>query len=179
MQTASVSKGASDTNLTRAWAGVSRAAESRIRLQCRRPFGGECTSAFVLPHGVRCLPRRRGSDTLTYWLPLVPAKGMAGHQRVYRPLAGGKIACTSPSAASTVRGWRFKSMRGRNRAGSCLNQTASTLSVRGYAIGRWSRFDSWQGGFANAADRVIAVVQPVEPVRPMPQRPKVKSLFEE
>ena len=29
------------------------------------------------------------------------------------------------------------------------------------------------------ADRVIAVVQPVEPVRPKPQRPKVKTLFEE
>ena len=29
------------------------------------------------------------------------------------------------------------------------------------------------------ADRVIAIVQPVEPVRPKPQRPKVKSLFEE
>jgi hypothetical protein len=58
---------------------------------------------FVLPHGARCLPRRRGSDTLTYWLPLVPVKGMAGHQIVYRPLAGGKIVCTSPSPASTVR----------------------------------------------------------------------------
>jgi hypothetical protein len=29
------------------------------------------------------------------------------------------------------------------------------------------------------ADRVIAIVQPVEPVRPKPQRPKVKTLFEE
>lgn len=29
------------------------------------------------------------------------------------------------------------------------------------------------------ADRVIAIVQPVEPVRPKPQRPKVKSLFED
>jgi hypothetical protein len=29
------------------------------------------------------------------------------------------------------------------------------------------------------ADRVIAIVQPVEPVRTKPQRPKVKSLFEE
>ncbi len=29
------------------------------------------------------------------------------------------------------------------------------------------------------ADRVIAIVQPVEPVRPRPQRPKVKSMFEE
>jgi hypothetical protein len=29
------------------------------------------------------------------------------------------------------------------------------------------------------ADRVIAIGQPVEPVRPKPQRPKVKSLFEE
>ena len=28
-------------------------------------------------------------------------------------------------------------------------------------------------------DRVIAIVQPVEPVRPKPQRPKVKSLFED
>ena len=53
----------------------------------------------------------------------------------------------------------------KNRARSCLNQTTSTLSVRGYAIGRWPRFKPWQGGSANAADRVIAVVQPVEPVR--------------
>jgi hypothetical protein len=29
------------------------------------------------------------------------------------------------------------------------------------------------------ADRVIAIVQPVEPVRPKPQRPKVKTLFED
>jgi hypothetical protein len=29
------------------------------------------------------------------------------------------------------------------------------------------------------ADRVLAVVPPVEPVRAKPQRPKVKSLFEE
>jgi hypothetical protein len=29
------------------------------------------------------------------------------------------------------------------------------------------------------ADRVIAIVQPVEPVRPKPQRPKVKSMFED
>jgi hypothetical protein len=29
------------------------------------------------------------------------------------------------------------------------------------------------------ADRVLAIVQPVEPVRPKPQRPKVKTLFEE
>jgi hypothetical protein len=29
------------------------------------------------------------------------------------------------------------------------------------------------------ADPVIAIVQPVEPVRPKPQRPKVKTFFEE
>ena len=100
---------------------------------------------FVLPHGARCFPRRRGSDTLTYWLPPVPAKGMAGHQIVYRPLAGGKIACTSPSPASTVRAGGRVNER-QNRARSCPHQTTSTLSVRGYAIGRWPRFKPWQGG---------------------------------
>ena len=87
------------------------------------------------------------------WLPPVPGKGMSGQPEVYRPLAGGKIACTSPSAASTVRAGGRVNVR-KNRAGSCLNQTTSTLSIRGYAIGRWSRFKPWQGGSANAADRV-------------------------
>ena len=29
------------------------------------------------------------------------------------------------------------------------------------------------------ADRMIAIVQPVEPVRPKPQRPKVRTFFED
>jgi hypothetical protein len=55
------------------------------------------------------------------------------------------MACTSPGPASTVRAGGKVNER-RNRAGSCLRQTTSTLSVRGYAIGRWPRFKSWQGG---------------------------------
>ena len=104
---------------------------------------------FVLPLWDGCLPRRRGSDTLPYWLPQVPAKGMVGHQTVYRPLAGGKIVCTSPSPASTVRAGGRVNER-QNRAGSCPHQTTSTLSVRGYAIGRWPRFKPWQGGYCPA-----------------------------
>src|SRR5947199_2560101 len=100
---------------------------------------------FVLPHGVRCFPGRRGNDTLTYWLPPVPGKGMSGQPEVYRPLAGGKIVCTSPSAASTVRAGGSVNDT-QNTAGSCPHQTTSTLSVRGYAIGRWPRFKSWRGG---------------------------------
>src|SRR5947207_3428830 len=60
------------------------------------------------------------------WLPLVPGKGMSGQPEVYRPLAGGKIACTSPSAASTVRAGGRVNER-KNRAGSCLHQTTVHL----------------------------------------------------
>jgi hypothetical protein len=80
------------------------------------------------------------------WLPPVPGKGMSGQPEVYRPLAGGKIACTSPSPASTVRAGGRVNER-QNRAGSRPHQTTSTLSVRGCTICRWPRFKSWQGGF--------------------------------
>ena len=103
-----------------------RVAESRIRLKCRSPYGGECTNASCCLSGTGAFPRRRGDDTRTYWLPPVPGKGMSGQPEVYRPLAGGKIVCTSPSPVSTVRAGGKVNER-KNRAGSCLHQTTVHL----------------------------------------------------
>jgi hypothetical protein len=146
----SVSKGASDTNLTKARAGVSRAAELRIRLKCRRPFGGECTSAFVLPHGARCLPGRRGSDTRTEWPPLVPAKGMVGRpDSLPTPCRRGDSLHVSQRRIDRA-GLAVKSTRGKSGLGRACSKRPSALSVRGHAVGRWPRFKPWQGGYCPA-----------------------------
>ncbi len=81
-------------------------AESSIRLKCRKPFGGECLHAAGCLTGLGAFPRRRGIDTLTYWLPLVPAKGMAEQPGVYQPIADGEIICTFPASYLDSTGWR-------------------------------------------------------------------------
>jgi hypothetical protein len=57
--------------------------ESSIRLQCRRPFGGECSHAAGCLTGPGAFPRRRGNDTRTHWLPLSSGQG---HVRAARGL---------------------------------------------------------------------------------------------
>jgi hypothetical protein len=99
--------------------------EGRIRLRCRRPFGGECTSASC------CLTGSGASlvdvgVTREAWLPPDPGKGMSGQSEVYRPLADGKIVCTSPGRASTVRAGGIVNAR-KSRALSCLIQTTVHL----------------------------------------------------
>jgi hypothetical protein len=59
-------------------------------------------------------------------LPPVPDKGMSGQAQVYRPLAGGNIACTSPGLVSTVRAGGIVNVR-TPRLRSCLIQTTVHL----------------------------------------------------
>src|SRR5262249_48355346 len=56
----------------------------------------------------------------------------------------------------------------REDLGGWSDSKGKRLEGRGVAVGA-----------RRGADRVLAIVQPVEPVRPKPQRPKVKTLFEE
>lgn len=63
--------------------------------------------------------------TRSRWLPLIPGTGMSEHPEVYRPLAGGEIVCSSPSAASTVRAGGRVNERKKTGAGSCLHQTTA------------------------------------------------------
>ena len=93
-------------NLTKARADATRAAEFRIRLQCRKPFGGECTSAACCLTGLGAFPRRRGNDTLTYWSPLVPAKGMVGRPESLPTHYRGEDTLHVSQPVSTVRDWR-------------------------------------------------------------------------
>jgi hypothetical protein len=116
-------------NPHQARAGATRAAEPCIQLRRRRPFAGECTGAPCRLTGPGALPGGRGDDTRTRRPPPVPGKGMSGRPGVHRPIAGGEIACTSPGAASTVRG-RRQSQREAEQAEQavpCLRQTAAHL----------------------------------------------------
>jgi hypothetical protein len=82
---------------------------SRIRLRCRSPYGGERTYAACCLSGTGASSGRRGEDTRPYCLPPVPGPARPGQaESAYRPLAGGKIACTSPRPASTGRVWRSR-----------------------------------------------------------------------
>ena len=98
-----------------------------------------------LPHGARCFPRRRGNDTLT----LAAASSGQGHVRAARGLPTpcrreDSLHVSQPRIDSA--GWRLKSTSGKTRPGRACTKRPSTLSVRGHAIGRWPRFESWQGG---------------------------------
>src|SRR4051794_4522070 len=100
-------------------------AEFSIRLKCRKPFGGECTSAACCLTGLGA--SLVGVGVTRYrCLPPVPGKGMSGQPEVYRPLAGGKIVCTSPSPYRQCR-LAVEVNERKNRAGSCLSQTTVHL----------------------------------------------------
>ena len=99
----------------------------------------------VLPLGDRRPPGRRGEDTRTC-LPRVPGKGMSGQAEVYRPLADGEIVCTSPSPGSTAGAGGSVNARSNRLCRACTKRR-STLPDRGQAIGRWSGFESRQGGW--------------------------------
>src|SRR5262249_14174989 len=78
-----------------------------IRLQRRSPYGEEGTGAPCCLSGTGASPGRRGEDTRR----TPAARSGPGHARagrVYRPLAGGDMACTSPGPASTARGRRSR-----------------------------------------------------------------------
>lgn len=80
---------------------------------------------FVLPHGARCLPRRRGNDTLT----LSAASSGQGHVRAARGLpthCRWEDSLHVPSLVPRQHGTGVKSTR-KNRAGSCLYQTTVHL----------------------------------------------------
>jgi hypothetical protein len=68
---------------------------------------------------------------------------MVGQSEVYRPLADGKIVCTSPSPYRQYR-LAVTTTRGKTGLGRACPKRPSTLPVRGHAIGRWPRFESWQ-----------------------------------
>jgi hypothetical protein len=71
--------------------------------------------------------------------------GMSGQAEVYRPLADGEIVCTSPSLGSTAGAGGIVNARSNRLCRACTKRQ-STLPDRGQAIGRWSGFDSRQGG---------------------------------
>jgi hypothetical protein len=79
-----------------------RLLQPRIRLRRRSPHDGEGTPATCCLSGTGALPVD-GEMTRERCLARVPGKGMSGQAEVYRPLAGGEVACTSPSAVSTGR----------------------------------------------------------------------------
>ena len=70
---------------------------------------------------------------------------MSGQAEVYRPLADGKIVCTSPSLGSTAGAGGIVNARSNRLCRACTKRR-STLPNRGQAIGRWSGFESRQGG---------------------------------
>src|SRR5262249_35931802 len=92
------------------------------------------------------LPLVDGGRTREGCLPPVPGKGMSGQALVYRPLADGEVVCTSPRPALDNAGWRYR-QRQESQAGRACIKRPSTLSVWGYAIGRWPGSESRQGGW--------------------------------
>src|SRR5438105_15920496 len=74
---------------------------------------------------------------------------MSGQPEVYRPLAGGKIVCTSPSAVSTVRAGGSVNDR-KNRARSCLHQTTVHLVRPGIRHRSMAQVQILAGGYRPA-----------------------------
>jgi hypothetical protein len=87
-----------------------------------------------------------GGRTRERCLPPDPGKGMSGQAQVYRPLAAGKIGCTSPSPVVRGRTGGKVNARSCSGCGRACTKRLSALSIRGHAIGRWPRFEPWQGG---------------------------------
>jgi hypothetical protein len=96
---------------------------------------------FVLPLGTGAPPGRRGDDART----MLAASSGQGHVRASTglPTPCRREHSLHVSQSRTV----------RVRAGGKVNarQRNSALSIRGYAIARWPRFEPWQGGFVKGA----------------------------
>ena len=157
-----------------------RVAEFRIRLRCRKPYGEECSHAAGCLSGLGAFPRRRGIDTLPYWLPLVPGKGMSGWPDSLPTPCRREDSLHVSQPVSTERTGGSSQCKAM-QAMSCLLQTTFHLVLPGIrhrsmaqvrVVAGW--LCEWQNkklllacdGGRKVADRAIAVVQPVEPVRP-------------
>ena len=108
--------------------------ESRIRLQCRSPYGGECTGAPCCLSGTGASPGRRGEDARTPACREFRATACPGGQRSTDPLQTGRSSARLP-APDRQPGLAVASTPGQNRPCRACTKRRSTLPERGHAIG--------------------------------------------
>ena len=100
----------------------------------------------VLPLGDRCSPGRRGDDTRR----MLAAISGQGHVRAGTGLPTPCRREDSLHVSQTRLDravWRFRQRKITPGYSRACSKRLSTLSFRGHAIGRWPRFEAWQGGF--------------------------------
>jgi hypothetical protein len=126
------------------------------------PMSGKARDAVCCLSGTGAPPGRRGGDTRR----LAAASSRQGHAWAARGLptpCRREHSLHVSQSVSTGRAGGKVNARSCSGCGRACTKRLSALSIRGHAIGRWPRFEPWQGGWSRWRGRDRSVRSPGAP----------------